>query len=176
MPTARSSPPVVQLAALLNAANAVHGETETVQDLRFLLGQGSPLGGARPKSAVALPDGQLAIAKFPKPDDVRDIAAGEILALTLDQERLRTARRREGRHLWRSNLTDPDPQSSGRCVSALTQVEQASKDHGEVKYPRPCGADPAPKARLDALVFREQPMRRLVRSGDRANFGSQRGE
>jgi len=79
-------PPVVQLAALLNAANAVHGETETAQDLRYLLGQGSPLGGARPKSAVALPDGRLAIAKFPKPDDVRDIAAGEILALTLAQQ------------------------------------------------------------------------------------------
>lgn len=76
-------PPLVQLSALLNAANAVHGETETAQDLRFLLGQGSPLGGARPKSAVALADGPLAIAKFPKPDDVRDIAAGEILALTL---------------------------------------------------------------------------------------------
>jgi serine/threonine-protein kinase HipA len=79
-------PPVVQLAALLNAANAVHGETETAQDLRFLLGQGSPLGGARPKSAVALPDGHLAIAKFPKPDDVRDIAGGEILALTLAKQ------------------------------------------------------------------------------------------
>ena len=55
-------PPVVQLAALLNAANAVHGETETAQDLRYLLGQGSPLGGARPKSAIVLPDGQLAIS------------------------------------------------------------------------------------------------------------------
>lgn len=76
-------PPVVQLAALLNAADAVHGETETAQDLRFLLGAGSPLGGARPKSVVALADGRLAIAKFPKPDDTRDIAAGEILALTL---------------------------------------------------------------------------------------------
>jgi serine/threonine-protein kinase HipA len=41
------------------------------------------LGGARPKAAVSLPDGQLAIAKFPKPDDNHDIAAGEILALTL---------------------------------------------------------------------------------------------
>ncbi|MCX6924243.1 MAG: HipA domain-containing protein, partial [Verrucomicrobia bacterium] len=51
--------------------------------LRFLLCAGSPLGGARPKSAVALPDGRLALAKFPKPDDTRDIAAGEILALTL---------------------------------------------------------------------------------------------
>lgn len=79
-------PPVVQLAALLNATDAVHGETETAQDLRFLLGAGSPLGGARPKSVVALPDGQLAIAKFPKPDDTRDIAAGEVLALGLARE------------------------------------------------------------------------------------------
>lgn len=76
-------PPLVQLAALLNAAAAVQGETETAQDLRFLLGQGSPLGGARPKSAIRLADGTLAIAKFPKPDDRRDIAGGEVLALAL---------------------------------------------------------------------------------------------
>jgi serine/threonine-protein kinase HipA len=76
-------PPVMQLGALLNAANAVHGKTETAKDLRYLFGQGSPLSGARPKSAIALPDGRLAIAKFPKPDDTRDIAAGEVLALTL---------------------------------------------------------------------------------------------
>lgn len=76
-------PPIVRLAALLRAADAIHSETETAQDLRFLLGEGSPLGGARPKSAVALEDGSLAIAKFPKPDDTRDIGAGEILALQL---------------------------------------------------------------------------------------------
>ncbi len=79
-------PPLLQLTALLNASNAVQGETETASDLRYLLGQGSPLGGARPKSAVVLPGGQLAIAKFPKPDDVRDIAAGEILALALARQ------------------------------------------------------------------------------------------
>jgi serine/threonine-protein kinase HipA len=76
-------PPVVQLTALVRAADAIHRSTETEQDLRFLLGAGSPLGGARPKSAVALADGRLGIAKFPRPDDTRDIAAGEILALTL---------------------------------------------------------------------------------------------
>ncbi len=76
-------PPLVQLHALLRAADAIHGESETAADLRFLLGAGSPLGGARPKSAIRLTDGQLGIAKFPKPDDTRDIAAGEILALTL---------------------------------------------------------------------------------------------
>jgi len=76
-------PPIVRLAALLRAADAIHSKTETAQDLRFLLGEGSPLGGARPKSAVTLDDGSLAIAKFPKPDDTRDIGAGEILALEL---------------------------------------------------------------------------------------------
>ena len=76
-------PPLVRLSALLRATDAIHSETETAQDLRFLLGAGSPLGGARPKSAVSLADDRLAIAKFPKPDDTRDIAAGEILALTL---------------------------------------------------------------------------------------------
>lgn len=35
---------------------------------------------------MRLTDGRLAIAKFPAPDDVRDITAGEILALTLARE------------------------------------------------------------------------------------------
>jgi len=81
--TSGELPPLVRLNALLRAMDAIHSETETAQDLRFLLGAGSPLGGARPKSAVSLADDRLAIAKFPKPDDTRDIAAGEILALTL---------------------------------------------------------------------------------------------
>jgi serine/threonine-protein kinase HipA len=76
-------PPLVRLSTLLRATDAIHSETETAQDLRFLLGAGSPLGGARPKSAVTLADERLAMAKFPKPDDTRDIAAGEILALNL---------------------------------------------------------------------------------------------
>ena len=79
-------PPLIRLQALMRAADAIHSETDTAADLRFLLGAGSPLGGARPKSAVSLPDGRLALAKFPKPDDTRDIAGGEILALTLAAE------------------------------------------------------------------------------------------
>lgn len=106
-------PPVVQLAALLNAANAVHGATETAQDLRYLLDQGSPLGGARPKSVVALPDGQLAIAKFPKPDDTRDIAAGEILALTLA--------RHAGINVADHRLVNV----KGKSVSVITRFDRA---------------------------------------------------
>ena len=76
-------PPLIRLQALMSAADAIHSETDSASDLRFLLGAGSPLGGARPKSAVSLADGRLALAKFPKPDDTRDVACGEILALTL---------------------------------------------------------------------------------------------
>ena len=75
-------PPLIQLPALLDAANAVSNDSETDADLRLLLNEGSPLGGARPKSVVQ--DGNhLAIAKFPKDDDDRSIAHGEVLALTL---------------------------------------------------------------------------------------------
>jgi serine/threonine-protein kinase HipA len=107
-------PPVVQLGALLNAANAVHGETETAKDLHYLLGEGSPLGGARPKSAIALPDGRLAIAKFPKPDDTRDIAAGEILALTLARQ---------------AGITVPDHrlvEVKGKGVAVITRFDRAA--------------------------------------------------
>ncbi len=81
--TSGKLPPLVHLNALLHATDAIHGDTESAQDLRLLLGSGSPLGGARPKSAVILADDRLAIAKFPKPDDTRDIEAGEVLALAL---------------------------------------------------------------------------------------------
>lgn len=82
-PSTGKRPPLLRLQALLRAADAIHSDTATAEDLRCLLGAGSPLGGARPKSAVSLVDGRLALAKFPKTDDPRDIAAGEILALTL---------------------------------------------------------------------------------------------
>jgi len=76
-------PPLIQLPALVNAAYAVQTNRETAEDLKLLLNEGSPLGGARPKSAVADNDGTLAIAKFPKPDDDRSIPHGEVLAMNL---------------------------------------------------------------------------------------------
>lgn len=47
---------------------------------------------------------------------------------TLDKDRLRTARRREGRYLLRTNLTDTDPAKLWQMYLQLTQVEQAFKD------------------------------------------------
>jgi serine/threonine-protein kinase HipA len=97
-----SIPPLVRLRELLAATEAVHADTATARDLQFLLGAGSPLGGARPKCLVQLVDGKLAIAKFPKPDDTRDVPAGEVLGLavaraagihTADHELVRVADR-----------------------------------------------------------------------------------
>lgn len=79
-------PPLIQLPALMNAADAVQTNTETAKDLKLLLNEGSPLGGARPKSSVQDKNGSLAIAKFPKPDDDRSIPHGEVLAMTLARQ------------------------------------------------------------------------------------------
>ena len=108
-------PPLIRLNALLRATDAVYGETETAEDLRFLLGAGSPLGGARPKSAVALADDRLALAKFPKPDDTRDIAAGEILALTLAE--------RAGIQVAEHRLVSV----GGQSVAVITRFDRAGK-------------------------------------------------
>lgn len=110
--TAGKLPPIVSLAALHRAADAIHGETETAADLRFLLGAGSPLGGARPKATVRLNDNQLALAKFPKPDDVRDIAAGEVLALHLAKH--------AGIKVADSQLVS----AGGRGVSVITRFDR----------------------------------------------------
>lgn len=79
----RTVPPLISLPALLNAAMAIQANTESAEDLRLLLNEGSPLGGARPKSAAIDSEGSLLIAKFPKPDDDYSIPHGEILALEL---------------------------------------------------------------------------------------------
>ncbi len=79
----RTVPPLKSVHALFNAAMAIQANTETTDDLRLLLNEGSPLGGTRPKSAAIDSEGSLLIAKFPKPDDDYSIPHGEILALML---------------------------------------------------------------------------------------------
>jgi serine/threonine-protein kinase HipA len=113
--TSGKLPPLVSLNALLRATDAIHSQTETAQDLRFLLGAGSPLGGARPKSVVDIGNEQLAIAKFPKPDDTRDIASGEILALTLAAQ--------AGVHVAQHRLVAID----GHGVAVITRFDREGK-------------------------------------------------
>ena len=105
-------PPLIRLPALLDAADAVLSNTETAEDLRLLLNEGSPLGGARPKSAVVDNDGRLAIAKFPKNDDDRSIPHGEVLAMTLAAA--------AGINVAQATLLDV----AGRPVSLITRFDR----------------------------------------------------
>lgn len=82
-PRRQRVPPLVELGRLLAACDRVAGRSELAEDLRLLLGPGSSLGGARPKAAIRDRDGALAIAKFPRTDDDRDIVLWEAVALTL---------------------------------------------------------------------------------------------
>ena len=105
-------PPLIQLPALMNAADAVYSDTETAEDLKLLLNEGSPLGGARPKSAVMDHDGTLAIAKFPKADDDRSIPRGEVLAMMLAAK--------AGIHTAKARLQDV----AGRPVALITRFDR----------------------------------------------------
>lgn len=79
----RQVPPLLELDKVLHAARALEDGTESAQDLRYLLGQGTSLGGARPKSTVRDTDGRLAVGKFPGQSDRRDVIRGEVLAMKL---------------------------------------------------------------------------------------------
>jgi len=81
--THRHVPPLVELDKVLQAARALEAGTESAQDLQYLLGQGTSLGGARPKSTVRDTDGRLALGKFPSQADQRDVIRGEVLAMHL---------------------------------------------------------------------------------------------
>ncbi len=105
-------PPLIQLPALISAVDAVLSNTETAEDLKFLLYEGSPLGGARPKSVVIDNDGRLAIAKFPKNDDERSIPRGEVLAMTLAAA--------AGIKVAKATLLDV----AGRPVSLITRFDR----------------------------------------------------
>ena len=76
-------PPLVELDKVVQAARALEAGTESAQDLHYLLGQGTSLGGARPKSTVRDTDGRLALGKFPSQTDQRDVIRGEVLAMHL---------------------------------------------------------------------------------------------
>lgn len=79
----RSTPPLIELARVLRASQAVERGQETAEDLRYLQGKGTSLGGMRPKSTMVDEDGRLAIGKFPSVHDTRSVTRGEVLALKL---------------------------------------------------------------------------------------------
>lgn len=81
----RSTPPLIELQHIYQASQALEKGQETLEDLRYLQGKGTSLGGMRPKSTIIDEDGALAIGKFPSIGDTRSVTRGEVLALCLAQ-------------------------------------------------------------------------------------------
>ncbi len=80
-----SVPPLIYLPKLLHASQNICRNKESKSDLRLLIAPGSSLGGARPKTSVSGTNNELYIAKFPGPNDVRDIPLWEYVTLKLAQ-------------------------------------------------------------------------------------------
>ena len=79
----RSTPPLIELDRIFQASRALERGQETTEDLRYLQGKGTSLGGMRPKCTMVDEDGWLAIGKFPSVGDTRSVTRGEVLALKL---------------------------------------------------------------------------------------------
>jgi len=82
---ARSTPAFLELEKILLASRAVEMSEETAEDLAYLQGKGTSLGGMRPKCTILDSDGALSLGKFPSVNDERSVTRGEVLALRLAQ-------------------------------------------------------------------------------------------
>lgn len=81
----RTTPALLELEHMLSASRAVEQSRESAEDLRYLLGKATSLGGLRPKCSIVDGDGALALGKFPSVQDERSVTRGEVLALRLAQ-------------------------------------------------------------------------------------------
>lgn len=79
----RCTPPLIELERIFQASRALEQGRESTEDLRYLQGKGTSLGGMRPKCTIVDEDGRLAIGKFPSVGDARSVTRGEVLALKL---------------------------------------------------------------------------------------------
>ena len=79
----RSTPPLIELEPIYQASRAVESGQESAEDLRYLQGKGTSLGGMRPKCTLVDENGWLSIGKFPSLGDTRSVTRGEVLALKL---------------------------------------------------------------------------------------------
>lgn len=135
-PAGDGVPPMLELPALLRAAERADLDEDDDEDLATLLRGGSSLGGARPKAAVIDAAGRLSIAKFPSPaTDEWDVMRWEAVALRLAREAgidaaassLHTAADRP------VHLIERFDRAGGRrigYVSAATMLERADREDG----------------------------------------------
>ncbi len=113
-PGRRTVPPLLELPELFRATRAVEHRTETLEDLEYLRGRGTSLGGMRPKCSVIDPRWGLCLGKFPSVEDERAYTKGEVLVLHLA--------RRSGMNVAQARLEDSD----GVPVALVRRFDRAA--------------------------------------------------
>lgn len=83
------------------------------------------LGAARAEAGLCWGAVKVSV---PEPPAKADQAKPVTFSFSLDTQRLRQMRRREGRYLLRSNLTETDPAKLWQHYMTLTQIEEAFKN------------------------------------------------
>ena len=103
----------------------------------------------------------------------REAVTPKTFTFSLRRQRLRQARRREGRYLLRSNLTGEDPATLWRYYMQLSEIEQAFKEQKHDLAIRPIFH--CTEARIEAHIFvrlhRLLPARHLEEPGPTASAG-----
>lgn len=129
-------PPLIELPRLLRASDAVVRDSDDLVSVKELLDAGTgSLGGARPKASVRDGD-DLHIAKFPKPDDDRDVMLWESVALTLAERCGVTVPTRQllpvdGRHVLVLKRFDRSGARRIGYISALTLTRGRDGELGD---------------------------------------------
>ena len=117
----RTTPPLIELQHMFNASRAVEKGQETTEDLKYLQGKGTSLGGMRPKCTVIDDTGMLAIGKFPSINDARSVTRGEVLALCLAKQ--------AGIEAAPARIVDIE----GIPVAIIQRFDRTA-DHGRIPY------------------------------------------
>ncbi len=136
----RRTPPLLELRQLIASSQAVETSTETAQDLAYLRGRATSLGGLRPKCSLRDADGHLAIGKFPSVADQRSVTKGEVLALHLARDagiRAAEARLVMSEDLPVALIRRFDRQNDGTripYISAATMIGAERDDPAEHAY------------------------------------------
>ncbi len=127
-------PHMIDLGALLAAAEQLEHDDVSDEGLRLLLDGGSSLGGARPKAHVVDPQRRLGIAKFPAPSgDEWDVVRWEAVALMLARDAgvqvpEFSLHRVGGKPVLIIRRFDRDARRRVGYVSAMTMLEAAERD------------------------------------------------
>jgi hypothetical protein len=89
--------------------------------------------------------------------DVKVAPGGATFTYRLDRSKLRTARRREGRYLLRTNLAEEDPAKLWTYYLQLVAVEEASRTSRAISPSVQSSTEPARQAHPDRSEGGEPP-------------------